>query len=285
MLFCFCNSLCQNTVIDSIMEETQIGNRYFMKEDKDMKRKILSIIFIFAGVLLLVTAIFMVKGLLAKDNKTNVLSLDPDDPEEAIINLEANKVEPEIRSAVDFLRAPDMIIDAAQIPEGERPKVNSVFDYRGNSYYYGYTPNAFNGKRYAMRILSKEQSEALLSAPDITKIGYFQSECLINMLSLDSMSVDVLPIESNAVTIRGAYYYYLEDSIVIVAVDTLLMTSPLNEGEKDSSRIIVIPKGEESVYPFKIPPEDYSFEESEEPGTYYRELFDYFVEKARINAA
>ena len=58
-----------------------------------MKRKTLSIIFIFAGVLLLVTAIFMVKGLLAKGNKTNVLSLDPDDPEEAIINIEANKVE------------------------------------------------------------------------------------------------------------------------------------------------------------------------------------------------
>ncbi|MBO4327528.1 MAG: hypothetical protein J5950_09685 [Clostridia bacterium] len=188
-------------------------------------------------------------------------------------------------SAVDFLSAPDMIIEGSEIPEEQRPGVNSVFEYNRKSYYYGYTPNAVNGKRYAMRILSKEQSEALLSAPDITKISYLQSECLIKMLGLDRVSVDMLPIESNIAAVRGAYYYYLNNSVVIVAVDTLLLTLPLNEWDKDSSRILVIPEDEASAYPFTIPAEGYSFEESEERGTYYSRLFEYFAEKAGISAA
>lgn len=102
-----------------------------------------------------------------------------------------------------------------------------------------------------MKKLSEQESAEILTARDITEITAFQAECLVRMLTVDKekkSAIDLTWTNTGTVSLRTAYYYYLEDATVIVVNDFRKMIK-----ETDKAWILVIPNGEEAGYPFEIP--------------------------------
>jgi|GEM_PF-4100106 len=156
---------------------------------------------------------------------------------------------PEITSAVEFLSCPGVIskddTSAKRTKDPETLKPGEI--------YVGGTANDRAGK-YDLLILDREQSLKLLTASDLTRISYQQSECLPLMLRWDDISVlDMYWYYKNYKTRAcRAYYYYLEDSTVIIVNDAVRVYR-LNL-EYDKPWILVIPKEDEAKYAAWIPP-------------------------------
>lgn len=157
------------------------------------------------------------------------------------------KPTPAIESAVEYLNKTYAISRASGVvsnPETGLPEPGQ--------YYVGGTPN-YPRDKYDLLILDKEQSERILAAYDLTEITYKQSECLPIMLRWDDVSViDVYSYLVDYVSAYKAFYYYLDDSTVIIVNDAAGKSSAYKGHDK--AWITVVPKGKESSYPFEIPP-------------------------------
>ncbi len=232
-----------------------------------MMKKI-SIIFFFS-LLLLLFACCSNSGLvdMSEPAETWETTIMPGDETSPMPYSETVTPVPEIDSAVEFLNLPDVI-----------EKVTAVYDTKFDNYpekiepgqyYYGkLKANYSTDWPYRLLKLDREQSRCLLSASDITDINYIQSECLPLMLSWDRISVidDFSHSASNCAYM--AYYYYLDDSTVIIVNDGAKAYDKAYKND-DSAWILVIPKGEEKTYPFSIPPEGtFVSYKDHNPGTY-----------------
>ena len=195
---------------------------------------------------------------------------------------------PEIDSAVEFLGLPDVI-----------EKVTAVYDTKFDNYqekiepgqyYYGkLKANYSTDWPYRLLKLDREQSRRLLSTSDIAGITYVQSECLPLMLSWDRISVIDDFSHSATLSAYMAYYYYLDDSTVIIVNDGAKAYDKAYKND-DSAWILVIPKGEEDSYPFSIPPEGtFVSYDDHDPETYdfycsfyYESLRNYLMKDSKF---
>ncbi len=195
------------------------------------------------------------------------------------------KNDEKITSAEAFFAQADVIIDASLLPDDLKYGNNTIIQYKGRDYYLGYTPNMIGGGKFAMRILTSKESDELLSAPDIDKITYFQSECLTKMLRWDNVSVDRNNVNTNIVRSSTAHYYRLEDRTVVIVNDISLMALEKVAGsDPEKAFIAVVARGEEDGCSFRIPPEGYKPSDETGMGPYYREVFESFkADYADIN--
>ncbi len=175
---------------------------------------------------------------------------------------------PEIVSAVDFLNLP-VISNAA----ADAKTTNDPDSLKPGEHYVGGTPND-RKCRYDLLKLDKEQSRKILAASDLTGISYHQSECLPIMLSWDDVSVlDMYRYSQNyeGYAFR-AYYYYLEDSTVIIVNDALrTLVANKNYGK---AWILVIPKADEDQYAGWIPPKGTVVSRTDENASLYEPYYD-----------
>ena len=202
-----------------------------------MKRKtIITILLVAAAVLVTGVATFLtVQGVRASGHRAN----------------SHNKERTPVTSAVEFFAGSKTVISEDDIEEKAGFSTGGTVKIDGEDYYFGYTPNMFFGKRFAMKKLSEQESVEILTARDITEITAFQAECLTRMLTVDKenkSAIDLTWTNTGIVSLRTAYYYYLEDATVIVVNDFRKMIK-----ETDKAWILVIPNGEEAGYPFEIP--------------------------------
>ena len=155
---------------------------------------------------------------------------------------------PEITSAVEFLNYPGVILDDV----GKTSRTKDPAALKPGELYIGGTAN--DPSKHGLMVLDKEQSLRILTASDLTRISYQQSECLPLMLRWDDISVlDMYWYYKNYETRAcRAYYYYLEDSTVIIVNDAVRVYR-LNL-EYDKPWILVIPKEDEAKYTAWIPP-------------------------------
>ncbi len=187
----------------------------------------------------------------------------------------------EISSAVDFLNLDSVISTdtagqrATKYPEKLNP----------GQTYIGDIPNYKNDK-YKLRILDKEQTEKILTADDLTEITYVQSECLPIMLRWDDVSViDVYKyLQEKTAYVFRAYFYYLEDSTVIIVNDGVRRLD--RNKECDKAWITVISKDDEERYGSWIPPKGTIVNCSDADVTlyepYYKCLRNYFIKKTAL---
>ncbi|MBO7658108.1 MAG: hypothetical protein J6T65_02225 [Clostridia bacterium] len=186
---------------------------------------------------------------------------------------------PEITSAVEFMNKEDelagWVIDD-EIKNADKESLNP------GDWFREYLPN-YAGVKANLRKLSSGQSLQLLTADDLTAISYRQSEELPLMLDWQDMStIDVhsfLLREDDGFAYK-AFYYYLADSTVIIVNDYAGRVKAAEHIE-DKAWIAVIPKGNESAYPFTIPEKGTfitpSSENADSFASYYDELRTYFL--------
>ena len=181
---------------------------------------------------------------------------------------------PAIYSAVEYLNNNYAISKASGIvsnPETGLPNPGQ--------YYVGGTPN-YPREEYDMLILDREQSRRILIADDLTDITYKQSECLPIMLRWDDVSViDVYSYLADDTSAYKAFYYYLDESTVVIVNDAARKDEAFKKNDK--AWIVVIPRGEESFYPFEIPPKGTvvspDSKNKEDYEHYYNDLRAYFM--------
>ena len=228
-----------------------------------MKKRIIITLAIFVAAALIGTAVFFTVKNAAAQNASNKTE-----------KKESQQVREEehITSAVEFLNRDDVIIPLSKLPDSiGKAGEDRIVKYMGHDYYFGYTANMVGGLN-AMLILTEEQSRELLTAPDISEISYFQSECLPYMLRWRRVYTNYYPgnMAKNMLDVRKTIYYYFDDRIVIV-VNAEWDIGPVNV---TGARITVIPKTEDESYPFLIPEEG---AEKDPLGIYYQAYRDYVI--------
>lgn len=194
----------------------------------------------------------------------------PGPPSTAADNTSPPSVEtplPEITSAVEFLALPQVITKSGDkttnttAPESPDP----------GEYYTGGTPNF--RQTYDLLVLDRERSLKILEAADLTDITYFQSECLPIMLRWDKVSV--LDMYRYTQEYDGcawrAYYYYLDDSTVVILNDAL-RTIDANRNY-DKAWILIIPKEDEDDS--RIPPMGTFIDRSDPDAALYEPYYDF----------
>ncbi len=227
-----------------------------------MKKRAIIVLAVFVAAALIGTAVFFTVKNAAAQNASNKTE-----------KKESQQVREEehITSAVEFLSRDDVIIPLSELPESiGKAGSDRIINYMGHDYYFGYTANMVGGLN-AMLILTEEQSRELLTAPDISEISYFQSECLVHMLRWRRVYADYFPgnMAQNRLDVRRIAYYYFDDRIVIVVCGCELC--PVN---MTRARITVITDAEKESCPFLIPAEN---GEKEPEGTYYQSYRDYVI--------
>jgi hypothetical protein len=231
------------------------------------KRIVISVIAVCACVIAAVEGFLTVKGGKAAEMKKNGRA----------------KEDRCITSAVQFFADPETVIEEKNITDKSRLKDGDVGQIDGIDYYFGSLPNIIPTGRFAMRKLNKNESHAILTAPDLTELSSFQAECLSCMLTWDSEQRSVIDVSPHTEMVQRykAIYYYMEDRTVILVVDFALRSQKINP--LDKSWILVIPEGEEDAYPFDIPPAGtYVNPYDEDVGSYehyYKELKDWLSDR------
>lgn len=181
---------------------------------------------------------------------------------------------PEISSAVDFLNLDSVILKDTT----GRRITKSPETLNPGQLYIGAIPG-YEYSRYGFLILDKEQSKKILTAEDLTEITYGQSECLPYMLRWDDVSV--LDVHNGR---DKAYFYYLEDSTVVIVNDGIRRVDRNKECNK--AWITVISKDDEERYASWIPPKGTIVNCSDADVTlyeaYYKYLRDFFVEETDL---
>ncbi len=179
---------------------------------------------------------------------------------------------PDFTSAVEFLSRKWVISDDTQDEKNTKEPEKLEPGQR----YIGGTPN-YAREKYSLLILDKDQSRKLLTAEDLTSISYRQSECLPIMLRWDDVSVLDM-YEDWEYKAWRAYYYYLEDSTVIIVNDAARRYERFDGYDKPW--ILVIPKADEDNYRSWIPPKGTVVKRTDRNASlyepYYERLREYF---------